>query len=79
MDAVERLMNAAGAHVVLSDDRVTSASDGKLRPSGQEGTEELADRSVGAVVPLNLDASGVPLGTSRCVRVGMNRQQTRKD
>jgi hypothetical protein len=44
VDAVGRLVHAAVARVLLSDDRVTSAADGKLRLSGQAGTEELADK-----------------------------------
>ncbi|MGZ4371189.1 MAG: hypothetical protein ACXVRK_01540 [Gaiellaceae bacterium] len=44
VDAVGRLVNAAVAHVLLSDDRVTSAADGKLRLAGQTETEELADK-----------------------------------
>ena len=43
VDAVGRLVHAAVDRVLLSDDRVTSAADGKLRLSGQTGTEELAD------------------------------------
>jgi hypothetical protein len=34
VDAVGRLADAAVARVLLSDDRVTSATDGKLRQSG---------------------------------------------
>jgi hypothetical protein len=49
-DAVGRLVNAAVAHVLLSDDRVTSAADGKLRLTGQSGTEELADKVQRVVV-----------------------------
>jgi hypothetical protein len=44
VDAVGRLVDAAVDRVLLSDDRVTSAADGKLRLSGQTGTEELADK-----------------------------------
>jgi hypothetical protein len=44
VDAVGRLVNAAVTHVLLSDDRVTSATEGKLRLSGQEETEELVDK-----------------------------------
>jgi hypothetical protein len=36
--------------VLLSDDRVTSAADGKLRLSGQAGAEELADKVQRVVV-----------------------------
>jgi hypothetical protein len=50
VDAVERLVDAAVARVLLSDDRVTSAADGKLRLAGQEGTEELADKVQRVVV-----------------------------
>src|SRR5438034_1161092 len=50
VDAVERLVRAAVDRVLLSDDRVTSAADGKLRLSGQEGTEELADKVQRVVV-----------------------------
>jgi hypothetical protein len=49
-DAVGRLVNAAVAHVLLSNDRVTSAADGKLRLAGQSGTEELADKVQRVVV-----------------------------
>jgi hypothetical protein len=44
VDAVGRLVDAAVARVLLSDDRVTSAADGKRRLSGESGTEELADK-----------------------------------
>jgi hypothetical protein len=50
VDAVGRLVDAAVARVLLSDDRVTSAADGKLRLSGQAGTEELADKVQRVVV-----------------------------
>jgi hypothetical protein len=50
VDAVGRLVRAAVDRVLLSDDRVTSAADGKLRLSGQEGTEELADKVQRVVV-----------------------------
>jgi len=50
VDAVGRLVHAAVARVLLSDDRVTSAADGKLRLSGQAGTEELADKVQQVVV-----------------------------
>jgi hypothetical protein len=49
-EAVERLVHAAVARVLLSDDRVTSAADGKRRLSGQDGTEELADKVQRVVV-----------------------------
>ena len=50
VDAVGRLVDAAVARVLLSDDRVTSAADGKRRLSGQEETEELADKVQRVVV-----------------------------
>jgi hypothetical protein len=50
VDAVGRLVDAAVAHVLLSDDRVTSAADGKLRLTGQTETEELADKVQRVVV-----------------------------
>jgi hypothetical protein len=50
VEAVGRLVDAAVDHVLLSDDRVTSASEGKLRLSGEEGTEELADKVQRVVV-----------------------------
>jgi hypothetical protein len=50
VDAVARLVDAAVDRVLLSDDRVTSAADGKLRLSGQEGSEELADKVQRVVV-----------------------------
>ncbi|HKD94249.1 MAG TPA: hypothetical protein VKB43_06020 [Gaiellaceae bacterium] len=50
VDAVGRLVDAAVARVLLSDDRVTSAADGKQRLSGREGTEELADKVQRVVV-----------------------------
>ena len=50
MDAVGRLVHAAVAHVLLSDDRVTSAAEGKVRLSGQTETEELADKVQRVVV-----------------------------
>lgn len=50
VDAVERLVDAAVARVLLSDDRVTSAADGKLRLAGQTETEELADKVQRVVV-----------------------------
>src|SRR4051794_17520745 len=50
VDAVGRLVDAAVDRVLLSDDRVTSAADGKLRLSGQMGTEELADKVQRVVV-----------------------------
>lgn len=50
VDAVGRLVDAAVDRVLLSDDRVTSAADAKLRLSGQAGTEELADKVQWVVV-----------------------------
>jgi hypothetical protein len=50
VDAVGRLVDAAVAHVLLSEDRVTSAAEGKHRLSGREGTEELADKVQRVVV-----------------------------
>ncbi|MGB6500897.1 MAG: hypothetical protein WBG19_05820 [Thermoplasmata archaeon] len=50
VDAVGRLVDAAVDRVLLSDDRVTSAADGKLRLSGQAGTEDLADKVQWVVV-----------------------------
>lgn len=50
VDAVGRLVDAAVAHVLLSDDRVTSAADGKRRLAGETGTEELADKVQRVVV-----------------------------
>ena len=44
VDAVGRLVDAAVARVLLSETRVTSAADGERRLSGQEGTEDLADK-----------------------------------
>jgi hypothetical protein len=44
VDAVERLVQAAVARVLLSEDRVTSAAEGRRRLSGQEKDEELADK-----------------------------------
>jgi hypothetical protein len=50
VDAVGRLVDAAVERVLLSDDRVTSAAEGKRRLSGQEGSEELADKVQRVVV-----------------------------
>ena len=50
VDAVGRLVHAAVDRVLLSDDRVTSAAQGRRRLSGQEGTEELADKVQRVVV-----------------------------
>jgi len=50
VDAVGQLVDAAVDRVLLTDDRVTSAADGKLRLSGPTGTEELADKVQRVVV-----------------------------
>ena len=50
VDAVARLAHAAVDRVLLSDDRVTSAADGKRRLAGQEASEELADKVQRVVV-----------------------------
>jgi hypothetical protein len=50
VEAVGRLVEAAVSRVLLSDDRVTSAADGKLRLSAQQGNEELADKVQRVVV-----------------------------
>jgi hypothetical protein len=50
VDAVGRLVRAAVDRVLLGDDRVTSAAEGKQRLAGQTGTEELADRVQTVVV-----------------------------
>lgn len=50
VDAVGRLVDAAVDRVLLGDDRVTSAAEGKLRLSGQEGSEELAEKVQRVVV-----------------------------
>jgi hypothetical protein len=50
VDAVGRLVDAAVARVLLSDDRVSSAADGRRRLAGQTGTEELADKVQRVVV-----------------------------
>jgi hypothetical protein len=50
VDAVGRLVDAAVDRVLLGDDRVTSAAEGKLRLSGQDGSEELADKVQRVVV-----------------------------
>jgi hypothetical protein len=50
VEAVGRLVRATVDRVLLSDDRVTSSADGKLRLSGREGTEELADKVQRVVV-----------------------------
>jgi hypothetical protein len=50
VDAVGRLVHAAVARVLLSEDRVTSAAEGKRRLAGQEENEELADKMQRVVV-----------------------------
>jgi hypothetical protein len=50
VDAVGRLVHAAVARVLLSDNRVTSAADGKARLAGQAETEDLADKVQRVVV-----------------------------
>jgi hypothetical protein len=50
VDAVGRLVDAGVDRALLSDDLVTSAADGKLRLSRQEGTEDLADKVQQVVV-----------------------------
>jgi hypothetical protein len=50
VDAVGRLVDAAVAGVLLSDDRVTSAAEGKRRLSGQAETQELTDKVQRVVV-----------------------------
>lgn len=50
VEAVGRLVDAAVDRVLLGDDRVTSAADGKLRLSRQAETEELADKVQRVVV-----------------------------
>jgi hypothetical protein len=50
VDAVGRLVHAAVARVLLSEDRVTSAAEGMHRLSRPEGTEELADKVQRVVV-----------------------------
>jgi hypothetical protein len=48
--AVGQLVDAAVARVLLSDERVTSASEGQRRLTGQTETEELADKVQRVVV-----------------------------
>ena len=50
VDAVGRLVDAAVAHVLLSEERVTSAAEGRRRLAGQTETEELADKVQRVVV-----------------------------
>ena len=50
VDAVGRLVDAAVDRVLLGDDRVISAAEGKQRLAGQEGSEELADKVQRVVV-----------------------------
>lgn len=44
VDAVERLVQAAVDRVLLSEERVISAAEGRRRLAGREQTEELADK-----------------------------------
>ena len=50
VEAVDRLVHAAVAHVLLGEERVTSAAEGKQRLAGQAATEELADKVQRVVV-----------------------------
>lgn len=50
VEAVGRLVDAAVERVLLSEDRVTSAAEGRLRLAGQKETEELADKVQRVVV-----------------------------
>jgi hypothetical protein len=50
VDAVGRLVDAAVARVLLSDNRVTSVDDGRLQLTRQSGTEDLADKVQRVVV-----------------------------
>jgi hypothetical protein len=50
VDAVAGLVDAAVDRVLLSDDRVTSAAEGKRRLAGQAGAEDLADKVQRVVV-----------------------------
>jgi len=50
VDAVGRLVDAAVARVLLSDNRVTSVDEGRLRLTRQSGTEDLADKVQRVVV-----------------------------
>jgi hypothetical protein len=50
LDAVGRLVDAAVARVVLSDDRITSAAEGKRQLTAQASTEELSDKVQRVVV-----------------------------
>jgi hypothetical protein len=50
VEAVGRLVDAAVDRVLLSDQRVTSAAEGKRRLSEPTGTEELADKVQRVVV-----------------------------
>ena len=50
VEAVGRLVDAAVDRVLIREDRVTSAADGKRRLSGRKGTEELADKVQRVVV-----------------------------
>ena len=50
MEAVSRLVDAAVDRVLLSEDRVTSAAEGRLRLAEPTGTEELTDKVQRVVV-----------------------------
>jgi hypothetical protein len=50
VDAVGRLVRASVDRVLLGEDRVTSAAEGKQRLARQTGTEELADKVQTVVV-----------------------------
>jgi hypothetical protein len=50
VEAVSRLVDAAVDRVLLSEDRVTSAAEGRLRLAEPTGTEELADKVQRVVV-----------------------------
>ena len=50
VEAVDRLVHAAVAHVLLGEERVTSAAEGRQRLAGQAATEELADKVQRVVV-----------------------------
>jgi hypothetical protein len=68
VDAVERLVQAAVARVLLSEDRVTSAAEGKRRLAGQEATEELADK-VQRVIALAMPAVRIAARGARFTRL----------
>jgi len=73
VDAVGRLVDAAVERVLLSDDRVTSAADGKLRLSGQTGTEELADKVQRVVVLATPFVRAAARGEAHKAPVGHDR------